>query len=61
MRAARERRRAELVGARMLGPAVRELDFVPESLRRDRTTLVSQSTLTSYINLDFHLLQYLTR
>ena len=28
MRAARERRRAELVGARMLGPAVRELDFV---------------------------------
>ena len=40
---------------------VRELDFVPESLRRDRTTLVRQSTLTSYINLDFHLLQYLTR
>ena len=40
---------------------VRELDLVPESLRRDRRTLVSQSTLTSYINLDFHLLQYLTR
>ena len=40
---------------------VRELDFVPESLRRDRRTLVRQSTLTSYINLDFHLLQYLTR
>ena len=39
---------------------VRELDLVPESLGQDRTTLVSQS-LTSYINLDFHLLQYLTR
>ena len=40
---------------------VRELDFVPESLRRDRRTLFSRSTLSSYLKLEFHLLQYLTR